>query len=223
MRKIRNALSLLLVALTLLSLCACRKKTEAVELEDLELVTVMSTPAAPEVTATPEPAPIITSAPTAVPTAPPTAVPKADPTPQPTPVPTPAPRLGASYKGEFASDTGTSLNLHVKWEATRRSGGDYDVKFTFSLECYTLYVSKRSDNTLSVKTSRGTTDSKFTTDAVEKTDSSLSSVKIGEKTVRLTEDELADGADVTVVWKFRGSYSGTDLPSVSASGKVIGK
>ncbi len=214
---------LLLAASMLFIMCACSRKTSSLVPDDpgadptqeVQEIPASESPSGP----THQP----TAAPTSVPTFEPESDPTPAPTPDPTPEPTPEPLLGELYKGEFSSDTGTALNLVVKWTAVRGSDSTYTVDFEFYLECYTLYVGARKDNTLSVATGGSSTEYKFASDSVDRSESAKGTVKIGEKEIRLTESELAEGAKVEAVWKFKGSYSGTDLPVVTASGEVKGK
>ena len=128
--------------------------------------------------------------------------------------------LTGDYTGGFTSDTETALNLNVQWAANEGSDDLYDVKFQFFLDCYSLTVSERNYNTLQVKTSSGTKEYTFKTKEVNREDTTRDTLFIGETTIQLSADELAEGAKVKAIWDFRGSYSGTELPEVVAEGQV---
>ena len=149
---------------------------------------------------------------------PPTSAP--EPTSEPTTEPTPGTQLRGAYEGEFSSNTGTALNLVVKWVADRGSDGNYSVTFRFYLDCYTIDVGSREDNTLKITTPYAETEYRFATDAVERYEDGRGTVKIGETKLRLTAEELVAGAKAEAAWKFRGSYSKTELPVVTAVGEV---
>ncbi len=129
--------------------------------------------------------------------------------------------LTGDYTGGFRSDTETPLNLVTQWAANKGSDGTYDVSVVFYLECYSLQVSERAGNILTIKTSSGTQKYSFDTKAIDKKDNVLDMVLIGKTSVKLTEEELAEGAKAKVTWDFRGSYSGTDLPEITAEGKIM--
>ena len=54
-----------------------------------------------------------------------------------------------------------------------------------------------------------------------KEDRTRSETQIGETTIQLTEEEMAAGATVSASWDFRGSYSGQELPEVTAMGMIM--
>lgn len=128
--------------------------------------------------------------------------------------------LTGDYTGEFVSNTGTALNLIVKWAANYSSDDSIDVTFHFYLSTYSLQVSDRTGNKLEVKTPSGVETYTFTSKEINKKDNKLESVFIGQTTVQLSKDEFESGADVKATWDFRGSYSDKSLPEVVAEGKV---
>ncbi len=128
--------------------------------------------------------------------------------------------LTGEYTGEFTSDTGTALNLIVKWAASHSSDDSLDVTFQFYLSTYSLQVSDRSGNKLEVKTPSGVETYTFATKEINKKDNKLESIFIGQTTVQLSKDEFEAGADVKATWDFRGSYSDKSLPEVVAEGKL---
>ncbi|MBO5994076.1 MAG: hypothetical protein J6Q41_01015 [Firmicutes bacterium] len=130
--------------------------------------------------------------------------------------------LTGDYTGEFTSDTGTALNLVVQWAANEDDDDNYNVTLRFYLDCYSIWVSDRDTNVLKVKTSSGTKEFTFKTKELNREENKQDRMLIGEKTISLTADELASGAKVKATWDFRGSYSGTELPEITASGDIKG-
>ena len=129
--------------------------------------------------------------------------------------------LTGDYTGEFASDTGTALNLVVQW-AANENDDNYDVTLRFYVDSYSIWVGDRDSNVLKVKTSSGTKEYTFKTKELNREDNKQERVLVGEKTITLSADELASGAKVKATWNYRGSYSGTDLSEITASGEIKG-
>lgn len=171
----------------------------------------------PEPTATPE-APIFTPAPAPTDTPEPTPTPTPTPTPRPTPTPTPAPTPAptptpepAAVSGSFRSDSGTKLNLLVTWSAYPSAGGGYRLEVDVNAESYS-----------------------FSTDALYHS----IAITIGDETYALNSPKVSyDGTDlavtplaaqtaevpggavpISVVWNYKGSYSGVEIESITASG-----
>ena len=130
--------------------------------------------------------------------------------------------LSGDYTGAFASNTDTALNLNVGWAANKDSDGEYDVTVQFYIDCYSIQVSERSGNTLEVKTGSETKSYSFKTKEVNRSDNTLEKVYIGETTIKLSADQLAEGAKVKATWDYKGSYSGKDLPEIVAEGEIKG-
>ena len=129
--------------------------------------------------------------------------------------------LTGDYTGEFASDTGTALNLVVQW-AANEDDDNYNVTLRFYVDSYSIWVGDRDSNVLKVKTSSGTKEYTFKTKELNREDNKQERVLVGEKTITLSADELASGAKVKATWNYRGSYSGTDLSEITASGEIKG-
>ena len=129
--------------------------------------------------------------------------------------------LTGDYTGEFTSDTGTALNLVVQW-AANENDDNYDVTLRFYVDSYSIWVGDRDSNVLKVKTSSGTKEYTFKTKELNREDNKQERVLVGEKTITLSADELASGAKVKATWNYRGSYSGTDLSEITASGEIKG-
>ncbi len=213
--QLRTLFALLLAGLMLLSLAACGSKagpepdgpTPPDQSQDADSDTDQDQEEQESPDTQPEPAP--------------EPAPEPEPDPEPEPEPEPA-DLAGEYSGEFSSDTQTALNLVVKWAARREADGTYAVTLRFYLDTYSLEVGERDSNTVKIVTSAGTKESHFRSGRIEKEDNERQAILLGEKTVSLTAEELADGAKATVTWDFRGSYSGKELPSVTATGLISG-
>ena len=175
-------------------------------------------------TATPEPtattAPTATPAPSAtpVPTAAPTAVPTATPVPTvaptETPVPTMAPTAVPNYakSGEIRSDSGTYLNLLVKWNLTE---GETP---TLKLDVYvTSYALVTGESSSSVVVNVGGNISYVPTKSLNLTNTSLEETYLGSSSV-----EVTPGTDVpvNVTWNFNGTYSGKDVAAITAADTI---
>ena len=175
-------------------------------------------------TATPEPtattAPIATPAPSAtpVPTAAPTAVPTATPVPTvaptETPVPTMAPTAVPNYakSGEIRSDSGTYLNLLVKWNLT--DGETPTLKLDVYVTSYALVTGESSS---SVVVNVGGNISYVPTKSLNLTNTSLEETYLGSSSV-----EVTPGTDVpvNVTWNFNGTYSGKDVAAITAADTI---
>ena len=175
-------------------------------------------------TATPEPtattAPTATPAPSAtpVPTAAPTAVPTATPVPTvaptETPVPTMAPTAVPNYakSGEIRSDSGTYLNLLVKWNLT--DGETPTLKLDVDVTSYALVTGESSS---SVVVNVGGNISYVPTKSLNLTNTSLEETYLGSSSV-----EVTPGTDVpvNVTWNFNGTYSGKDVAAITAADTI---
>lgn len=175
-------------------------------------------------TATPEPtattAPTATPAPSAtpVPTAAPTAVPTATPVPTvaptATPVPTMAPTAVPNYakSGEIRSDSGTYLNLLVKWNLT--DGETPTLKLDVYVTSYALVTGESSS---SVVVNVGGNISYVPTKSLNLTNTSLEETYLGSSSV-----EVTPGTDVpvNVTWNFNGTYSGKDVAAITAADTI---
>lgn len=175
-------------------------------------------------TATPEPtattAPTATPAPSAtpVPTAAPTAVPTATPVPTvaptETPVPAMAPTAVPNYakSGEIRSDSGTYLNLLVKWNLT--DGETPTLKLDVYVTSYALVTGESSS---SVVVNVGGNISYVPTKSLNLTNTSLAETYLGSSSV-----EVTPGTDVpvNVTWNFNGTYSGKDVAAITAADTI---
>lgn len=156
-------------------------------------------------TATPEPTG--TPVPTAVPTAAPTAAPVPTETPVPTVQPTAAPVQDQS--GEFRSDTGTYINIVVKWTVTG-SGGTKTLKLDTYVESYALVT---GDRTSDVVFNVGGNVSYASSKAIR-----LDNVPLTQTFLGSTSVDVTSGTDVpvNVTWHFNGTYSNQNIATIVA-------
>ncbi|MBO6159425.1 MAG: hypothetical protein J6P72_09265 [Firmicutes bacterium] len=133
-----------------------------------------------------------------------------------------APSLTGDYTGSFSSDTGTALNLLVKWAAKQNPEGTYTVSLQFYLGCGSLFVNARDINTLTVVTSKGETSFPFNTDEVDKADESYSEVYVGKTFFTIPEADMKNGVTVYANWVFMGTYSGKEIDAIDAVGYIQG-
>ena len=165
---------------------------------------------APTATPAPSATPVPTAAPTAVPTA--TPVPTVGPTE--TPVPTMAPTAVPNYakSGEIRSDSGTYLNLLVKWNLT--DGETPTLKLDVYVTSYALVTGESSS---SVVVNVGGNISYVPTKSLNLTNTSLEETYLGSSSV-----EVTPGTDVpvNVTWNFNGTYSGKDVAAITAADTI---
>lgn len=173
----------------------------------------------PGTTATATPEPTATTPPTAtpeptgtpVPTAVPTAVSTATPVPTETPVPTVQPTAAPvqDQSGEFRSDTGTYINIVVKWTVTG-SGGTKTLKLDTYVESYALVT---GDRTSDVVFNVGGNVSYASSKAIR-----LDNVPLTQTFLGSTSVDVTSGTDVpvNVTWHFNGTYSNQNIATIVA-------
>ena len=173
----------------------------------------------PGTTATATPEPTATTPPTAtpeptgtpVPTAVPTTVPTATPVPTETPVPTVQPTAAPvqDQSGEFRSDTGTYINIVVKWTVTG-SGGTKTLKLDTYVESYALVT---GDRTSDVVFTVGGNVSYASSKAIR-----LDNVPLTQTFLGSTSVDVTSGTDVpvNVTWHFNGTYSNQNIATIVA-------
>lgn len=143
-----------------------------------------------------------------------TAEPMPSPTPSPTPTPEPTPNLSAT-SGSFESDTGTGLNIVVDWTLTPKSDGSATLSMKVSTESYSLY-NNAAWHALSVQIGGQTWE--FDTEAIEYAGPGLDTNELSTAQIELSGTSLP--ATATVTWHFQGSYGGTELENVVATGTI---
>ena len=136
-----------------------------------------------------------------------------EPTASPTPTPTPTPAVNAS-SGSFRSDTQTGLNIVVDWTLTPGANGA-TLSFKVSTESYSLY-NNEAWHGLSVTIGGQTWE--FDTKAIEYEGPGLGTNELAEGSVGLSTSSIP--ATATVNWHFQGSYGGTDLENITATGTI---
>ena len=143
-----------------------------------------------------------------------TAEPTAEPTPSPTPSPTPTP-APASASGSFKSDTGTGLNIVADWTLTPNADGSYTLALTLSAESYSLYT---VDSWHAAKLELGGSSWEFDTKALSYDGPGIGTNELGSLTVTVSSSAVPAAA--TLTWNFQGSYGGTELPKIVATGTI---
>lgn len=162
-------------------------------------------------TPSPVETPVLPPEKTPEPTPTPKPIPKPTPTPTPTPKPTPTPyKPPAVRSGSFRSDTGTGLNLLVEWSAYALSG-NYQVDVAVSALSYGFYTDALYDSiTITVGGKSVVVSSpKVSYDGDELVTTPLVSHSL---------DADPGIVPISVVWNYKGSYSGVELESITASG-----
>lgn len=181
------------------------------------------TPSAPPVDVTPdapgstpdasdEPEETVAPTPSVMPQATPrpTPTPTPPPTPAPTPTPPPPSDLGS---GSFSSDTKVGLDLVVDWAAGSSGEGAANVTFTIKLNSYSLYTNAQIG---SLVLTVGSDTYYLDTPAVSYDGHTLLTTTFATKSVNIP----AGSVNVSAEWFYRGTYSGTYLESITASGTV---
>ena len=131
-----------------------------------------------------------------------------------------APSMSGEVTGSFSSNTGTSMNLIVKWAANRANDGSYDVTLQFFVKSYDFFVGPRVDNQVTLHPSEGDKSISFSTAQISKPASVLNETYLGQTSVSLSAEDMSAGVEASVIWNFKGSYSGQPFPTVEASGVI---
>lgn len=201
--------ALLALFLGLLVLAGC---TSLRPQEDAVQPTESAVWVTPEPTEEPAPTPEPTAEPTPEPTAEPTPEPTAPPTPEPTPVPTAAPgEVIAS--GEAISDTETGLNLEIAWELVEQGGGKAELNVTGKVHYYTLSIGSR---TVTVQFGGQTVTCAGA--AIEVLESNGN--QVSELFSTTLEVPSSASGKLEASWDFRGTYSGTSLPTITVEDEI---
>ena len=127
--------------------------------------------------------------------------------------PSTEPPVQTEHSGSFYSNTGTGVNLQVDWKTYRASDGRDMVRFTVSLNTYSLYVGERK-NGLTIRMG----DEKLTLDtaAISLPGGAKTTVTLGQCEMELKDESV----NVEVSWAFRGSYSNVHMERITAAGFV---
>mgnify|MGYP000214521263 CR=1 FL=1 len=163
----------------------------------------------PETTATATPEPTATTPPTATPEPTGTPVPTAVPTETPVPTVQPTAAPVQDQSGEFRSDTGTYINIVVKWTVTG-SGGTKTLKLDTYVESYALVT---GDRTSDVVFNVGGNVSYASSKAIR-----LDNVPLTQTFLGSTSVDVTSGTDVpvNVTWHFNGTYSNQNIATIVA-------
>ena len=163
----------------------------------------------PGTTATATPEPTATTPPTATPEPTGTPVPTAVPTETPVPTVQPTAAPAQEQSGEFRSDTGTYINIVVKWTVTG-SGGTKTLKLDTYVESYALVT---GDRTSDVVFTVGGNVSYASSKAIR-----LDNVPLTQTFLGSTSVDVTSGTDVpvNVTWHFNGTYSNQNIATIVA-------
>ena len=135
--------------------------------------------------------------------------------PTETPVPTAEPTAATGYEqtGEFRSDTGTYINIVVKWTVTG-SGSPKTLKLDTYVESYALVTGDRiSDVVFNIDGNVSYASSK----AIRLENVGLTQTFLGSTSVDVTS-----GTDVpvNVTWHFNGTYSNRNIDTIVAEDTI---
>ena len=121
--------------------------------------------------------------------------------------------------GQFRSDTGTALNIHADWTASINDPQSVNVTVTVFADHYSL-MTTATPGALQVSV-----DGQYVSlgsPAIENDGTTgLAMTEINSHTfqVPLTAGDIRT-IPVQVVWQYRGSYSGVDLPTIECGGSI---
>ena len=133
------------------------------------------------------------------------------PTPVPTPAPTPQPQVSAS--GSFSSSTGTGLNAKVDWRVYTDASGKQMLQADVSAVSYSFFTDALYQAV--VLTVGGSTYSANSA-AVRYDGDALTTTPIASFTLPAP----ASGTPISLVWHYRGTYSGKELEDITAEGVI---
>ena len=147
----------------------------------------------------------------------PTQAPAPDPTepPPPTPEPTEPPEgsIGSTLSsGNFASSTGTGLNISIAWKATNLGDGKARIAINGSVNSYSLSVMS-----LPVSISFGNYSASVTGSSINVPNDTITSNSLFSTSIDV---DAGYAGTMTVSWSFNGEYSGVALSDITASGYV---
>ena len=142
---------------------------------------------------------------------------KPSPTPTPTPTPTPAPTPKPAAKaanGSMASNNTNGLNIKLDWSVADAGSGNVTLTLKLYAVSYSLYC---RDIWHGAELSIGGKTYAFDTKAISYAGPGQGTNALGTHTVTIPATALGNA---TINWHFKGSYSGVDVPVVTASGKI---
>jgi len=139
-------------------------------------------------------------------------------TPKPAESKAPVSSRTVTGSGSMSSNTGTNLNLLVKWNTVAVNDKEVSVVFDIYANCYTLNSSAKYQALKLVVDGK-----EYVMNApnISSSSSTPTSVKLCSATVKM---DLAEGESVSVPvsaeWKFEGTYSGVDIDIIETSGTL---
>lgn len=155
----------------------------------------------PPAVSTPQPSPSQTPTPSEQPDE--TPEPENSPEPQETPV----------SSGEFSSDTGTKLNIKLRWSVFERADGGREMRIELYAVSYSMAIGPRSGS-ISVLGE----ETRFSSPSIDYSGEDMTATLIYELRVELPKD--ASEIAVSAVWEYDGVYSGRDIEKIEASALV---
>jgi hypothetical protein len=212
-------IAIVVLEISLLSRCSRAASGETAQgLMTPSPTQVIITPApTPEPTAEPtdSPAPTGTPAPTVSPAPTETPEPSPTPTPEPTAAPTATPSYGTVVaQGSFSSETGTAMNMNVSWVAYDTGDGNAVVAVTGTVTSYSMQLTTIY-NGVTVDLAGYSATCNTSPIYIEENNYTVSPLFYTTVTV-----PLGTAGDMSVSWRYGGSYGGTALDTVTASGYV---
>ncbi len=199
-------LLILVVAIAALSIAVIRRREPTQPADPAELTD--TTPASP-VTETTQPTPPAVTETPPPPTEPPVVETRP---PEETPAPTPTPAPTAS--GGIRSDTGTGLNMQANWRVYADASGKLKLQVDVNAVSYSFYTDALYQ---AVVLTVGGSSYSANSAAVQYGGKDLITSPIASFTV----DAPPSGTPISVVWNYKGSYSGKPLDQIIASGSVV--
>ena len=132
-----------------------------------------------------------------------------------TPDTPPSPPAVEGTSGILRSDSGTSLNLSLKYTISE-SGGKRTIKVEIGLDTYALYVSARSKtNKLIIDGVEYT----FASDAIDYEGTAKTYIELYTDTFELSGN--SNKIPVHAEWRFNGNYAGTDIDSLVIDAEIV--
>ena len=121
--------------------------------------------------------------------------------------------------GSFSNYPATGFGLYCTWTAEQSVTNNYsDVTLNVYLKYYNIYVSTRTDSTVSIG---GVTET-YTTPAISEDSKTSHTTLLKSKTVRIghNSDGTKTGIVLSASWRFGGVYSGVTVGTITASATI---
>jgi hypothetical protein len=121
---------------------------------------------------------------------------------------------GDAPSGSFRSDTGTGLNIQVDWNVVQGILGDTTLEVRVSTWSYSL-TNASLENSVELRVNG----------ALYMADSNpilyLGSTQSANQLASFTVPNVTGQVKLSVIWHFRGSYSGVALKEIHAEGTIF--